>query len=180
MNITEDQLEAQVKRFGEHRRAAIQKALAGLGAKHVSRALALAIGSRETNLQNIVGDGGHGRGVFQQDDRFQREFLVAAAGCPSGSYRPTWSSALPAGRVPTLSAGCRRMAQIIESNVAFAIHSGIPKGHRLRFAVAAYNAGAGGALKGWQAKRNVDMNTAGGDYSHDVFARLDVIREMHL
>jgi hypothetical protein len=180
MNITESQLEAQVKRFGEHRHAALHKALAGVGAKHVSRALALAIGSRETNLQNIVGDGGHGRGVFQQDDRFQREFLVATAGCPSGSFRPAWSSALPAGRVPTLSAGCRRMAQIIESNVALAIRSGIPKGHRLRFAVAAYNAGGGGALKGWKEKRDVDRHTAGGDYSHDVFARLEVVREMHL
>lgn len=29
-----------------------------------------AVGSRETNLRNIIGDGGHGHGVFQLDDRF--------------------------------------------------------------------------------------------------------------
>lgn len=29
-----------------------------------------AVGSRETNLRNVVGDGGHGHGVFQLDDRF--------------------------------------------------------------------------------------------------------------
>jgi hypothetical protein len=180
MNLTEKQLEAQVERFGRHRRDAIGKALAAIGTPHVSRRLALAIGSRETNLQNIVGDGGHGRGVFQQDDRFQREFLVRARGCPSGSYRARFSSALPAGRVPTLSAGTQRMAEIIESNVAFAIRSGIPKGRRLRFAVAAYNAGAGGALKGWHEAHDVDRHTAGHNYSHDVFQRWAVLKEMDL
>jgi hypothetical protein len=32
-------------------------------------ALLYALGSRETNLQNEIGDGGHGHGVFQLDDR---------------------------------------------------------------------------------------------------------------
>src|SRR5207237_1234718 len=32
--------------------------------------LLLAVGSRETNLRNVVGDGGHGHGVWQRDDRF--------------------------------------------------------------------------------------------------------------
>ena len=182
MNITETHLEAEVKHFGHHRRDTLRKALASLKAAEPRPALkySLAIGSRETNLQNLVGDGGHGRGVFQQDDRFQREFLAATRGCPSGSYRSTWWSALPAGRVPTLTAGCKRMAAIIESNVDFAVRSGIPKGHRLRFAVAAYNAGAGGALRGWQEARDVDRHTAGLDYSQDVFERLAVVREMGL
>jgi hypothetical protein len=72
------------------------------------------------------------------------------------------------------------MAEIIESNVAFAIRSGIPKGHRLRFAVAAYNAGAGGALKGWHEAHDVDRHTAGLDYSQDVFERWAVLKEMDL
>jgi hypothetical protein len=32
-------------------------------------ALLYALGSRETNLQNEIGDGGHGHGMFQLDDR---------------------------------------------------------------------------------------------------------------
>jgi hypothetical protein len=32
--------------------------------------LLLAVGSRETNLRDVVGDGGHGHGVWQRDDRF--------------------------------------------------------------------------------------------------------------
>lgn len=31
-----------------------------------------AVGSRETNLRNVVGDGGHGHGVFQLDDRWHQ------------------------------------------------------------------------------------------------------------
>src|ERR687885_333162 len=30
--------------------------------------LLLAVASRETNCRNVIGDGGHGRGVFQIDD----------------------------------------------------------------------------------------------------------------
>src|SRR4051794_33761817 len=36
----------------------------------------LAIASRETNMQDIVGDGGHGRGLFQIDDRFHGDWLA--------------------------------------------------------------------------------------------------------
>ena len=38
--------------------------------------LLLAIASRETNMQDIVGDGGHGRGLFQIDDRFHGDWLA--------------------------------------------------------------------------------------------------------
>ena len=41
-------------------------------------------------------------------------------------------------------------------------------------AVAAYNAGAGGAIKGF-AGGDVDANTAHGDYSADVMARRDAV-----
>jgi hypothetical protein len=180
MNISESDLEAQVARFGRHKREVIRRVLAALGTKHVSEALALAIGSRETNLANIVGDGGHGRGVFQQDDRFQRAFLAGTRGCASGSYRPAFPNALAPGRVPTLSAGCQRMAAILESNVKLAIRAGIPNGHRLRFAVAAYNGGAGNALQGWQQFHDVDRLTTGHDYSQDVFGRWHAIREMDI
>ncbi|RAJ70301.1 hypothetical protein K378_01466 [Streptomyces sp. Amel2xB2] len=34
--------------------------------------LLLAVGSRETNLRDVVGDGGHGHGVWQIDDRWHK------------------------------------------------------------------------------------------------------------
>ncbi len=35
----------------------------------------LAIASRETNMRNIKGDGGHGRGLMQIDDRYHSKFI---------------------------------------------------------------------------------------------------------
>jgi hypothetical protein len=178
MRVTSSDLEHQLGRFGAGRVAVMRKALAALSSPHVSTALALAIGSRETGLMNIVGDQGHGRGVFQQDDRFQGDFLSSTRGCRSGTYVASFPSALPKGRVPTLSAGCRRMVEIIEANVAQAIRSGVPRGHRLQLAVAAYNAGFGGAMAGWNARRDPDARTAGGDYSHDVLARASIVARL--
>jgi len=106
------------------------------------------------------------------------DFLKSTRGCTSGTYVASFDSALPAGRVPTLSAGCRRMIEIIEANVGQAIDAGVPDGHRLQVAVAGYNAGFGGALAGWRAKRNPDLNTTGGDYSRDVLARAALVAGM--
>jgi hypothetical protein len=38
-------------------------------AQGLPRWLLYAVGSRETNLRDVVGDGGHGHGIFQLDDR---------------------------------------------------------------------------------------------------------------
>ena len=42
--------------------------------------LMLAVASRETHMKNIRGDGGHGRGVFQIDDRWHPAWLARHAG----------------------------------------------------------------------------------------------------
>ena len=52
----------------------------------------------------------------------------------------------------------------------FARSNGVPEAKVLRFAVAAYNAGAAGALAGLE-EGDVDGRTTGRDYSKDVFAR---------
>ena len=54
--------------------------------------LLLAIASRETNMQDIVGDGGHGRGLFQIDDRFHGDWL-AKNGARGAGTTPRVSSA---------------------------------------------------------------------------------------
>jgi hypothetical protein len=178
MNVTSTDLERQVTRFGSARVAVLHKTLVAMQAPHVSPALVLAIGSRESDLRNIVGADGHGRGVFQQDDRFQQAFLNSTRGCRQGTYVAAFASALPKGRVPTLSAGCRNMVETIEANVALAIKWGIPNGHRVRFALAAYSAGPGGAMIGWRDHHDADRRTAGGDYSADVMERAAILRDM--
>ena len=144
--------------------------------EHISGVLLLAMAHRESNMRNIVGDGGHGRGMMQIDDRFHATWLSEHKGCRSGSFDATFDSALPAGRVPSLVAGVKKACELLNQNIAFAKANGVPDGKRLRFAVAAYNAGPGNALKGFQAG-DVDKLTTGGDYSRDVLAHRAEVKQ---
>lgn len=65
MNITESELSAQYQRAKSKWPFIHQTELAS----GLPRMLLFAVGSRETNLTNEVGDSGHGHGVWQLDDR---------------------------------------------------------------------------------------------------------------
>lgn len=170
MNITERQLGQQLRALGT-RRVDMVSDLAHEGENDgIGPSLLLALGSRETNMKNIVGDGGHGRGWLQIDDRFHHDFLAKHRGCESGSWNPTRPSAAPRGLVPSLTAATIYAIRLLRSNTDFARNHGVPEDTVLRFAVAAYNAGAGGALKGFRAG-DVDRHTTGRDYARDVFGR---------
>jgi hypothetical protein len=174
MNITEAQLEDELDRFG-HERIRIVAELVHQGPPDgVGTALVLAIGSRETNLANIVGDGGHGRGWLQIDDRFHAAWLKEHAGCKDGTWHAKFASALAPGRVPTLTAATLQAIDMLHSNAAFGASRKVPPAQRTRFAVAAYNAGAGGAIQGF-TKGDVDANTTHHDYSSDVLARREAV-----
>jgi hypothetical protein len=174
MNISTHDLEAELNAFGPHRVQVVTE-LAHEGANDgIGPALLLALGSRETNLRNIAGDMGHGRGWVQIDDRFHGPWLDAHAGCDSGSWDAKYRSALPAGHVPTLTASTLLAIEMLHDNMTFARRNGVADGQALRFACAAYNAGAGGAIQGVHAG-NVDSRTTGRDYSADVFARKEAI-----
>jgi hypothetical protein len=68
MDISPDDLRTQVLRA-----RATWPFIDGIGAAHgLPTGLLLAVGSRETNLTDEVGDGGHGHGVWQLDDRSHR------------------------------------------------------------------------------------------------------------
>jgi hypothetical protein len=174
VRITEAQLEAQLDEFGPEKVRIVAELCHQGVPDGVGPALVLAMGSRETNLENIVGDGGHGRGWLQIDDRFFATWLSRHAGCRSGTWRPRFASALPGGRVPTLTHSTLQAIEILHGNVAFAASRKVPPGERMRFAIAAYNAGAGNAIHALSAG-DVDAKTAHGDYSADVLARRDVV-----
>jgi hypothetical protein len=174
MNISLTDLERQLEAFGEHRIRMVAE-LAHEGAPDgIGPTLLLAMGSRETNLRNIAGDHGHGRGWMQIDDRFHAPWLQAHAGCRDDSWKATFKSALPAGRVPTLTAATLKAIDLLRANIAFGRSQGVPAPQIIRFACAAYNAGPGGALQGFRAG-DVDLKTANGDYSEDVLERQDAV-----
>ncbi len=176
MNISEHDLFTELDAFGE-RKIGIVTDLAHQGDNDgIGPALLLAIGSRESNIHNIVGDAGHGRGWLQIDDRFNAAWLHAHPGVASGHWGPTnGKTALALGCVPTLTDSTTKAIEILRGNLAFAAAHGVAQDERPRFAVAAYNAGAGGALQGLR-RGDVDAQTTGHDYSADVLARRGAVR----
>lgn len=104
--------------------------------------LLLAVGSRETNLVNKVGDGGHGHGVWQQDDRW-------------------WK--VPAGFDQDVRAQAEKAGDMLADNYA-ALKD-------WSAAIAAYNAGVTGVKSALAAGKSADSATTGGDYAADVLGR---------
>jgi len=116
----------------------------------------LAVASRETNMRNIVGDGGHGRGVFQIDDRWHASWLAQHAN---------------RNGVPPVREAAFYAASLIAANIASARKAGVPKDEALRVALAGYNAGMGNALADYKHGGNPDAHTTGGNYASDVLGR---------
>ena len=160
MNVRADQLGKQVSRA---RACGWTRLMGKAESRHnLPAGLLLAVASRETDMEDIVGDKGHGRGLFQIDDRFHADWL-AAHGAPGP------------GMTPRLQDAADFAASMLASNLAFAEQHGVPAADRLRFACSAYNAGPGGALEG-QRGGDCDRKTTGGDYGRDVLDRLSAIQ----
>ncbi len=133
-------------------------------AARLPAALLLAVASQETDMNDVVGDGGHGRGLFQIDDRSHRDFLAR-------------SGAAGAGGKPPVQVAARYAADLLRWNWDFGERSGVPERDRLHFALSAYNAGGGGALAGYR-EGDSDKRTTGGDYGRSVLARWAVYQEL--
>ena len=130
------------------------------------RALMLAVASRETGCRDIVGDFGHGRGVFQIDDRFHHDWLEQ-------------HGAAKAGEVPPLAPASELAATLIAGalDVARRHGLGVASEAAVKFAACAYNAGVGGALDGLR-RGDPDLATTGRDYGSDVLRRMHGFREL--
>jgi peptidoglycan hydrolase-like protein with peptidoglycan-binding domain len=122
--------------------------------------LLLAIASRETNMSDMVGDGGHGRGLFQIDDRTWGAWL--------GQH------GVGGGRTPRVADAADLAGKILADSMAFGRKKGVRANDIVKFACSAYNAGPGGAWSGYQ-QGDSDRRTANGDYGADVVSRLAAI-----
>lgn len=112
------------------------------------RCLLYAVGSRETNLTDETGDGGHGHGVWQLDNR---------------------SHQIPDPFPVTLQ------AEIAATMLAGLIHT---FGGDLMAAVCAYNAGAGAVAHQLARDHDPNAVTAGGDYGRDVLERAAYLAQL--
>ena len=129
----------------------------GAAWRHGLRAsLLLAIASRETLigrtplLDDWTGDGGHGRGLMQVDDRYHGEFTSSHANDDHAAH---------------VDYAARFLAGLIEE---------LPSE---RAAIAAYNAGPGNVRAALRQGLDVDAYTTGGDYSRDVLRREEEVQE---
>lgn len=121
--------------------------------------LLIAIASRETNIRNILGDGGHGHGIMQIDDRSFPDF--------TGS-----------GRAMDPRQNILKGAEVLNGKRLFLSRRGVSGPLLTRASVAAYNHGEGNILSNIRNGRNVDSGTAHDDYSADVLARAAIFTEL--
>lgn len=119
-------------------------------------ALLLGIASRETNMSNVIGDGGHGYSLMQIDNRSFPEW------CASEKWKDVHEA-------------IRMGASVLRSKYSRATVRKIDKANLLRVAVASYNAGDH-AIDDYLRTGNPDRRTTGHDYSRDVLARTEIFR----
>ncbi len=112
-------------------------------------------GYTKPGMSNGTGDGGHGHGFFQIDDRSHGDFLRRIHTTPEGKVVPVWWYPFEQ---------CRYALQLFQANLKI-LHGS------LKAATAAYNCGAGNVQRMLRAGRHVDSRTMGQDYSTDVFRR---------
>ena len=137
-------------------------------------ALLLAIASRETNMRNIVGDGGHGYGLMQIDIRTDPDFATSGGwrNVPHSIERGAQildqkRSAILHGQGASLSVGGYQFigARMLENDVL------------LRVATAAYNCGLW-AYYAFSRGEDLDRFTTGRNYSSDVWQRKAQFEEL--
>lgn len=176
---TPKQIDDALRRLGHYRVVRAQEQ-AELLPGIVGGWVILALGMRETWGRNIEGGAKleNGRWVAETDPLrmdvgwlqiSRRYHLAALRGMPAVKVG-TWSTDVPGktaadgGCVPRFTHALRFTVAEMERAIVYGRDHGVKESELRAFAVAAHNAGMGGALRGYQAG-NVDQQTAGGDYS---------------
>lgn len=119
---------------------------------HLPDCLLFAVGFRETGLWNVVGDGGHGHGMFQLDDR---------------------SHTIPPGFDADVPAQAALAGEMLGGLLAWS-------GNRIAWALAAYNAGRGAVVGAVQRGQSPDSVTTGGNYGSYVRIYLAMFHADHI
>jgi hypothetical protein len=164
-DLTTTHVERALKRLGNYRVKAAQEAANEGPPDGISGALMLALGLRESDLQNINNPDQTDHGCFQISDIYHDDWLRSEPGCKE----KTWTAveghtAAESGYCPRYTPALNYALKMLKANRLAAMRLGVPENKAVRFAVAAYNAGFGGAMRGWR-EGDVDKYTTGDDYS---------------
>jgi hypothetical protein len=137
-------------------------------------AIVMAIASRETNMKNIIGDGGHGYGIMQIDDRSFPDW------CHSGIWKDAKAGIIKGATVLDSKRESIRLGQgkkLKVGGVSFTGKSGLTAAELLQTSLAAYNSGLW-AYYSLSKFGDPDRKTTGKDYSRDTLARAAVFRNL--
>lgn len=161
-DLSQDTVDRCLRRLGPYRvRAAAAIAKEG-SPDAFSGALLLAVGLRESLLWNINNAADTDHGCFQINQVAHREFLESEPGCPEGTWRAVAGhTAIEPGYCPRFTPAARYALSLLKD--AYRAKD-VEPAYYLRFAIAAYNAGVGGAYRGYR-EGDADKYTSGGDYS---------------
>jgi hypothetical protein len=180
-DLTTFQLQDALHHFGAYRIHRVGEVLAGLeNSRNVTQAQVLALGLRESFLRNVEGGAKmvDGRWVKQDDPKlmdvgpfqisrwWHRDALQKMPAVEVGTWKPVQvaHTAYDGGYAPQFEDSVNYAVNELVASVAWAKAQGIKKTDRVRLAIAAHNAGRGGALSGYR-KGDVDLLTARQDYS---------------
>jgi hypothetical protein len=179
---TMSQINIALKRLTQARVRRTQELANQFGREKLPGSLILSLGLRETWLRNILGGakqvGGRWVGLDPEADweemdagalQISKKYHEDALRKMEGAMAGTWAvvegaNAYEKGMVPTYRDAVPFVLEEMADSLDYARTEEVPEEDRQRFAVAAHNAGKGGAMAGYRAG-NVDRNTAGGDYS---------------
>jgi hypothetical protein len=176
--LTQSYVLQALKGLGNYRVEMAQVAALEGEPDEISGALLLSLGLRESGLQNINNEAGTDRGCFQISDLYHARWLGDQPGCPVGSWvSEKGRTALDAGYCPRYTSALVYALGLLQSHRENAHILRIPADMALRYALAAYNCGAGGALRGYQ-EGDVDKYTTGRDYSAWVLANRTVVNKV--
>jgi len=170
MGPTQEQTAVALKRLGHYRVVAAQRIGFEGPPDGISGALTLAVGLRETWGKNINNPAQTDHGCFQISELYHSHWLRQQPGCPEGKWRATSAhTAYENGYCPRFTPACLYATDLLKNGRAFGISLGLSPAQAVRFGIAAYNAGIGGARNGLK-DGDVDKYTTGGDYSAWVIA----------
>lgn len=139
---------------------------------HFPVAVLIAVASRETDMRNIVGDGGHGYGIMQIDDRSYPDW------CHSGAWKDAGSGIMKGALVLDGKREQVRNGQgknLTVGGLPFTGASSLSDDDLLRIAVAAYNCGLW-SYYSYSTEGDPDRRSTHHDYSADTMARAAVFR----
>lgn len=144
----------------------------------IPKELLMGVASRETNMRNILGDGGRGAGVMQVDIGTDAAFKA------SGAWKDATASIIRGAEI--LQEKFEQLIKLAGERVTIRSRKGerfsftVPElaGDDLtRTGVAAYNSGMF-AARNAALGRSVDASTTGRDYSADVLRRAEIFRQL--